>query len=100
MLNQVMLVGRVADEPIKVEKGIVITLAVQRAYKNADGLYETDHIDCTLLNQLADTFCEYCHKGDIVGVRGRLENLNYTASLLLIAEKVTFLSSKPNKEEE
>ena len=35
---------------------------------------------------------EYCKKGDIVGVKGRLENVNDV--LIVKAEKITFLSSR------
>ena len=41
---------------------------------------------------------EYCHKGDIVGVKGRIQRIDSTSELQLIAEKVTFLSSKPKED--
>lgn len=99
MLNQVVLVGRLTKNPETMEnqdgsKFTIITLAVQRSYKNADGIYETDFVDCTLWNGIAENTCEYCHKGDIVGVKGRIQNLSDTAQLQIVAEKVTFLSSK------
>ena len=49
---------------------------------------------------------EYCRKGDIIGVKGRLQSSTYEKEdgskaykMELIAEKVTFLSSKPKNEE-
>ena len=51
MLNQIVLVGRLVATPevkeLEDEKKVAnITVAVPRSYKNADGEYETDFIDC------------------------------------------------------
>jgi len=112
VLNQVVLVGRLTDDlsVIEVEKGKKVTtliLAVQRSYKNTEGLYETDFIRCTLWNSVAASTSEYCKKGDIVGIKGRLQVSSYEDkdgtrkySTEVIAEKVTFLSSKKSIEEE
>lgn len=106
MLNQVVLVGRLTEDPKlnKTEKGnqvMSVNLAVNRAFKNSDGIYETDFIKCTLWNGIAENTAEYCKKGDVVGVKGRLQTNNYLDSndvkkygIEVIAEKVTFLSSK------
>ena len=103
MLNQVVIVGRLVAKPIVEEnengrKVSEITLAVPRSYKNAEGIYETDFIKCTLWNGIAENTVEYCNKGDIIGVKGRLECLG-GSELQVIAEKVTFLSNNKNKEE-
>ena len=113
MMNLVTLVGRLVEQPTikKVEdrEECVITLAVNRSYKNVDGIYETDIIKCVLWNGIAQNTAEWCNKGDIIGVKGRLQSTitsddNQTVDkeqkyeLKIIAEKITFLSSK--KEEE
>lgn len=109
MLNQVVLVGRITREPEVKElddgkKVSNITLAVSRSYKNEEGIYETDFIDCTLWNSIATNMFEYCKKGDVVGVRGSLRTDNYEkdgklmSKLNLIAERITFLSSKERSE--
>ena len=112
MLNQVVLVGRLTDDPelITSENGkkvTTVTLAVQRTYKNSDGLYEADFIRCILWNAIAASTAEYCHKGDIVGVKGYIKTSSYEDkegikryNTDVIAEKVTFLSSKPKNNEE
>ena len=99
MLNQFTLVGRITKTPEIMEnqdgsKFAIINLAVPRTFKNENGEYDTDFIDCTLWTGIAENACEYCKKGDMVGIRGRIQNLNNTAQLQLIAEKVSFLSSK------
>ena len=98
MLNQIVLVGRlVQDLEIKeLENGkkvSEITLAVKRSYKNSDGIYETDVIPCIIWNEMAENAAEFCKKGDIVGIKGKLQRLS-GSELQVIAEKVTFLSSK------
>ena len=97
MLNQTVLVGRIVSDPeineTKNERKIAtITLSVSRNYKNEKGKYDTDFIPCVLWNSVAENAYEYCKKGDIVGVKGRLQNTN--GNVEVIAEKLTFLSSK------
>lgn len=112
MHNMIYLIGRLTNDPemTKEENGkeiAIITLAVQRSYKNEDGIYETDFVPCVMWNAIADNVKEYCKAGDLVGIKGRLqsdpiENEDGTRSydLKLIAEKVTFLSSKKKEEDE
>ena len=103
MLNSVTLVGRLTKDPeVKINKSrCFITLAVQRSYKNADGEYDADFIDVTVWDQMADNLTEYCHKGDLIGLRGRIETSSYDdengekkKSTVVIAEKITYLTSK------
>ena len=109
MLNQAVLVGRIVQEPElgKTEKGNVthITLAVPRSYKNSEGEYDTDFINCTLWQAIAENTVEYCKKGDLVGIKGRIQSSNYEDkdgnkryAVEVIAEKVTFLASKRQEE--
>ncbi|MBQ6546955.1 MAG: single-stranded DNA-binding protein [Bacilli bacterium] len=111
MLNQVVLVGRLVRDPeVKKAKNgnsySYITLAVPRSYKNVNGEYETDFIDCVLWQLMATNTKEYCKKGDIVGVKGRIESRVYETDdekqyiTEVIAEKVTFLSSNKQEAEE
>lgn len=98
MLNQIVLVGRLVQDPeIKeLENGnkvTNITLAVKRSYKNSEGIYDTDFIPCIVWNKMAENTEEFCKKGDIMGVKGRLQRLEGN-TLQVVAEKVTFLSSK------
>lgn len=110
MLNQIVLVGRLTRDIVvnKSEKGVrvaTISLAIPRSFKNNEGTYDTDFIDCVAFDYIAENTCEYCKKGDIVGVKGRVQSRviekddknEYLTEI--IAEKVTFLSSKPKEEE-
>lgn len=109
-MNAVVLVGRLVDNPeiITTESNKKLTsvvLAVHRNYKNSDGIYETDFVRCILWNGVAATTCEYCHAGDIIGVKGRIETRSYENenkekkyATEVIADKITFLSSTKTKE--
>lgn len=103
MLNQVIVVGRLVAKPIveynqNDKKISEITLAVPRSFKNDECIYDTDFIKCTLWSGIAENTAEYCNKGDIIGVKGRLQCLGGN-ELQVVAEKVTFLSNNKNKEE-
>lgn len=99
MLNQIILVGRLFSEievkETEKEKVSIINLAVTRNYKNDEGIYETDLVPITLLGKTGETTFEYCKKGDLIGIKGRIENKEN--EVVLIGEKVTFLS--PNNKE-
>lgn len=105
MLNQIILVGRLTKDVVinKTESGKKIanlSLAIPRSFKNMDGVYDTDFIDCILWENIAINTSEYCHKGDIVGIKGRVqsrlieENDTKRNIIEVVAEKVTFLTSK------
>ncbi len=104
MLNQTVLVGRLANDPelFETETGkklTRITLAVPRTYKNINGEYDTDFIGCKLWQNVAQSTTDYCQKGDLVGVKGRIQTSRYNTEdgekfiTEVVAEKVTFLSS-------
>ena len=111
MLNQIVLVGRLVRDPELKEceggyKYTNITLAVPRSFKNADGNYDTDFIDCKLWDGIAENASEFCKKGDLLGIKGRIQSSSFEKDnekkyvTELIAEKITFLSSAKNKKEE
>ena len=110
MINTVMLVGRLVQDPEIIErengsKVSRVTLAVNRKFKSSDGIYHTDFIDCVLCNNFAKNVNDYCCKGDLIGIRGRIQVDVYEKDGIkrkitdVIAESVTFLSSMKNKEE-
>lgn len=109
ILNQIVLVGRLTRNinVNKSEKGVkvaTISLAIPRSFKNMEGGYDTDFIDCVAFDSIAENTKEYCGKGDIVGVKGRVQSRTVekdgkTEYLMeIIAEKITFLSSKKGEE--
>ena len=109
MLNQIILVGRLTKDPELTvtesgKKRANITLAVPRNYKNVDGVYETDFLECTLWTGIAENTTEYCQSGDMIGVKGRIQTRLIESpdgtkrkKTEIIGEKVTFLSSAQRK---
>ena len=101
ILNQTVIVGRIVRDPELREtdsgsKITNITLAVPRSFKNPNGEYETDFISCILWKGVAENVVEYCKRGDLVGVKGRIQSRNIEEEdkkkqvLEVVAEKVTF----------
>ena len=86
MLNQVVVVGRINSM-----KNGELVMAVPRSYKNVNGEYDTDYIEVRLSDAIEKNVSTYYEKGDLVGVKGRLESgIN---KMSVVADKVTFLSS-------
>jgi len=80
VLNQFVIVGRLVNSPKlrKGEKGNVteITLAVPRSYKNKDGNYDADFIDCAFWDHNAE-YVSKMSKGNELAVQGRTETRLY-----------------------
>ncbi len=110
ILNHVILVGRLAVEPDQIKEmndqtRMALILAVPRTFKNADGIYETDFIKIILWNGIAKRTSEYCKKGDLICVRGRIqvrsyedEEANKKYLTEVIGESVAFIGTHHNSE--
>ena len=111
MINKVILIGRLTKDPqisyTASEKAVCdINLAVQRDYKNKDGNYEADFFKVELWGEIAKRTVDYCKKGDVIGVVGKLTTSNYENNegkkiykTYVFGERVSFLSSRSIKEE-
>lgn len=96
MSNLVVLVGRLVNEPTldNDTKTCEITLAVLRDFKNEFGIYESDFVPVTLSGSIATNVVEWVKKGDMIAIRGKITRIN--EPMRIIADKVSFLSSKNN----
>lgn len=90
MMNQTILIGRIVKDVEKEGNLAKIVLAVLRSFKNEEGVYETDFIPVKLFQPIADNALEYCKRGDLVGIKGRIQSDN---GIEIIAEKMTFLAT-------
>lgn len=109
MVNQIVLVGRIAKTPEAKtsengKKYATLTLAVPRNYKNSNGEYDTDFLDCTLWSSVAESTSEYCKTGDMIGVKGRVQSRIVESAdgvrrrkTEIVAERVTFLTSNSSR---
>lgn len=88
-MNFITLVGRIASF-----EGNEVTITVNRNYKNEDGIYMSDLIPVCLGINMTEQMTKYCKVGDMLGIKGHLENRN---GVVVMAEKVSFLSSKKSE---
>ena len=82
MINNVTLVGRLTRDPELryTPSNIAITtfnLAVNRNFKNQAGDREADFISCIMWRQQAENFANWCKKGNLVGITGRIQTRSY-----------------------
>lgn len=94
MLNQVVVVGRVNEEIKKEDEIYYLTIVTQRSFKNSEGNYDYDVVDCRLAKGVGENAVGYLKKGDLVGIKGRLQRNSSDDKLEIVAEKLTFLSSR------
>ncbi len=82
-MNQVGLVGRITKDPVlkQLSEGRILTsftLAINRNYRNNEGTVEADFVQCSAWGKLAERIAEYCGKGSLVGVNGKLQTRSFT----------------------
>lgn len=110
MLNNLILVGRLVEKPKlrELDDGTQvcnITLAVMKPFRNANtGEYGTDFIPISLWYGTAAVTQQYCDKGDIIGVKGRIstkvneQNGINIHTVEVIGERVAFIQLKSRQE--
>ena len=105
MINKTILIGRLVKN-IEVrytnnEKAVGnFTIAVNRRFKDKDGNYITDFIDCVVFGKQAETMQQYTQKGDLIGAEGSIQKRNYEDkdgnkryATEIMVEKITFLQT-------
>lgn len=110
MINSIILVGRLTRNLelryTSNEKAVGnFTLAINRRFKNQNGEYETDFIDCVIFGKQAETMAQYTKKGDLIGVEGSIQKRAYEDkdgnkkySTEIMVEKITFLQTNKKSE--
>lgn len=81
-MNKVELVGRLTRDPElrTTANGVSVcsfTVAVNRRFRNAQGEYEADFINCVAWRQSAELLAKYFTKGRMVGLVGSIQTRNY-----------------------
>lgn len=106
MMNRVVLVGRLTKDPdLKyTPNGVPVatfTLAVNRAFTNAQGEREADFINCVVWRKPAENVANFLKKGSLAGVDGRIQSRSYEGNdgkrvyvTEVNAESVQFLEPK------
>lgn len=110
MMNVVVLVGRLANDPEMkyTPSGMPITnfrLAVDRGRKNDKGENETDWLNIVAFQKTAELVAQYCDKGSLVGIEGRIQSRSWEGqdgrknyAVEIIANNVRFLESRAEAE--
>ena len=80
-MNSISLIGRIAKDPeVKYTTNnnavLTFTLAIPRR-KKEDGTQETDWITCVAWNATAELIGKYVHKGDQLGIAGKLQSRSW-----------------------
>lgn len=81
-MNKVILVGRLTKEPElrTTANGVSVasfTVAVNRRFKNAEGNYDADFINCIAWRNTADFIAKSFGKGQQIGLVGSIQTRNY-----------------------
>lgn len=109
-MNKVILLGRLTRDPeVRYSQGDNSTatarfsLAVNRKFKNAEGNYDADFINCVAFGKTAEFIEKYFHKGDMISLVGRIQTGSYTNkdgvkvyTTDVVVEEVEFAGGKSN----
>ena len=82
MLNNVVLVGRMTkDAELRYTPNnqavATFSLAVNRNFKSQNGEREADFINCVIWRQQAENLANWCKKGALIGITGRIQTRSY-----------------------
>lgn len=102
LMNNTYFIGRlVADPELKeLESGkkvVNATVAVPRSYKNKDGKYESDFIDCVFWDYNAE-YVSKMSKGNELAVQGRTETKLYEKDGIKVKDYKVIADSCKNLE--
>ena len=107
-MNKCTLVGRLTRDPeIRYSQGENATatarfsVAVNRRFKNAEGNYDADFINCVAFGKSAEFVEKYFKKGMAIGLTGRIQTGSYTNkdgqkvyTTDVVVEETEFVESK------
>lgn len=84
-MNKCELVGRLTRDPeVRYSQGenasciARFSIAVNRRFKNAEGNYEADFINCVAFGKSGEFIEKYFKKGMAIGITGRIQTGSYT----------------------
>lgn len=110
MLNKAILMGRMVQNPeLKYTPSnipvVSFTIAVNRNFKDQDGQYPTDFLDCVAWRNTAEFVSKYFQKGSLCALEGTIQtrmwedkNGNKRKAVEIIADNVYFAESKKNSD--
>jgi len=105
-MNKVILVGRLTRDPElrSTSSGfntVSFSVAVNRNFKNKEGNYDADFINCVAFRNTADFINKFFKKGNLISLDGRIQTRNYDAQdgtkrcvTEVLVENVEFVGGK------
>jgi single-strand DNA-binding protein len=106
MINTVVVVGRIANDPeMKYSTtGTAITtfrIAVDRGRKDPNGNDQVDWLSVVCFQKTAELVAQYLDKGSMVGIEGRIQSRQWEtpegqkrSAVEIVANHVSFMESK------
>lgn len=110
-MNTAFMVGRLVADPEarQTQSGVAVTsfrIAVQRRFKDSSGEKQSDFFSCVAWRQTAEFVAKYAHKGDLVAIKGELQNRSYDAQdgskrtvTEIIVDEVQLCGASQNKQD-
>lgn len=110
MINNVTLIGRLTrDAELRYTPSNIATaqfnIACNRNFKNANGEYDADFINCVMWREQAERFCNWTKKGMLVGITGRIQTRSYEGNdgkrvymTEVVADNFQLLESRKDRE--
>ena len=110
-MNKVAIVGRITRdvESRNNDGGNMIarfTVAVNRRFKNSEGNYDADFINCVAFSKTAEFISKYFKKGSAIGIIGRIQTGKYTNNegstvytTDIVVDEAEFVEGKSNNEQ-
>ena len=105
-MNKAILIGRLTKDPelrtTPTGRNVCqFSIAVNRAYTNANGEREADFINCVVWDKQAENLARYQKKGNQIAVDGRIQTRNYDDKdgkrvyvTEILATNISFLDAK------
>lgn len=104
-MNKVLLVGRLTkDVDLRTTQNgkscAQFSVAVTRRFKDANGNYQADFINCVAWGQTAEFINKHFHKGERIGLAGCIQSRTYEKDgktvyvVEVIVEEAEFVESK------
>ncbi|RUL53192.1 single-stranded DNA-binding protein [Lysinibacillus antri] len=82
-MNHVGLVGRITRDPVlkaisENRNQTNFVIAINRNFRNSQGIVDSDFVNCIAWGKLAERIVQYCGRGSLIGINGRLQSRSYT----------------------
>lgn len=105
-LNKIIIIGRLTNNPeLKyIQNGSAVanfSIANNKSFtQNGEKKDQVSFFNCVAWSKLAELICQYCKKGDRIGIEGKLQQRSWEKEgkknyiIEIVVENIQFLSEK------